>query len=213
MKLTLLLIALNVAVFFVTFPSINFYISNFGFSPINFLSGKYYTIITSMFLHANLMHLAGNMVSLLLLGWAVEKKTRPWQYLLVYFVAGIAGCLSLFVPIFGYSPETLAVGASAAISGLVGLGILISPGKLVMFPAVLPLPFAIAGAIYLVATISGIFAPGVVAYSAHLFGFLAGAAFGFVWSEERVKNLLIFVAMLILIVLLPTILGFLSTLL
>jgi membrane associated rhomboid family serine protease len=132
--------------------------------------------------------------------------------MLVYFVAGLAGNLSMFIPIFGYSLETIGVGASGAISGLVGLGILISPGKLVMFPAILPLPFAIAGAIYLIATVSGLFAPGLIAYSAHLFGFLSGAAFGFAWSENKVKNLIVFVLMLFLIVLLPYILEFVLTL-
>lgn len=216
MKLTLSLIVLNIAVFALSVlstQSFEYLLNNFGFSVNSFLSGNYYTIITSMFLHAGLLHLAGNMFALFVLGWAVEKKVKAWQYLLVYFFSGIIGSLSLFIPIFGYSSDTIAVGASAAISGLVGLGIFICPGKLVMFPAILPLPFSLAGAIYLLATLSGLLSPGYVAYSAHLFGFLAGVLFGLMWGEKRIARLVIFVALLLLIVALPTILHILLNIL
>ena len=177
MKLTLLLIILNVAIFLLSLTNLDYFLVNFGFSVNGFLAGKYYTIITNMFLHAGVVHIAGNMIA-------------------------------LFVPIFGYSPDTIAIGASAAISGLVGLGIFVCPGKLVFFPAFIPLPFALAGAIYFLANFSNLFAPGYVAYSAHIFGFLAGSLFGFAWGENRVKRLIIFIALLALIVALPTILDF-----
>lgn len=206
MKITLILVALNVLIFLSSLTNLDYYISTYGFSPAGFLAGDYKTVITSMFIHANLLHIAGNMFALLVLGLAVEKKVKPEQYILAYFLSGFAGILSLFVPMFGYSPDAIAVGASAAISGLVGLGIFVCPGKLVAFPAILPLPFSLAGAIYLLATLSGLLAPGYVAYSAHLFGFLAGVLFGLMWGEKRIARLVIFVALLLLIVALPTIL-------
>lgn len=199
MKLTLLLIILNVLIFAASLPNLDYYLTSYGFSQHNFLSGGYYTIITAMFLHANLAHLGGNMITLLFLGTALEKKVKAEQYLLAYFAGGIIGNLSLFVPIFSYSHFIVAVGASAAISGLVGLGIFMCPGKSVMFPILVPLPFAIGGAIYFLLTMLDLFAPGYVAYSAHLFGFLAGSGLGFVWSEKRFTRLVIFVVVLILI--------------
>lgn len=205
MRLTLALIILNVLVFVLSLTNFDYFINNFSFNIDSFLSGNYHTVITTMFLHGDLWHLVGNMFALLVLGWTVEKKVEAWQYLLIYFVSGVVGSLSLFIPIFGYSSDTIAIGASGAISGLVGLGIFICPGSLVIFTTILPLPFAVAGAIYFLVTLSNLFAPGLVAYPAHLFGFLGGAVFGWNWSEDRVKRLIVFIALLLLIVFLPTI--------
>lgn len=207
------MIVLNVAVFIATLPNLDYFVANYGFSVDNFLAGKYYVVLTSMFLHAGLSHLIWNMFALFVLGWVVEKRATKWQYLAAYFAAGLVGTLHMLVPFFGYSAGTAAVGASAAISGLVGLGIFMCPGKFVLFPTLLPIPFALAGAIYLLSTISNLFIPSYVAYSAHLVGFMAGSLLGFVWSKDRFKRLFVFVALLLLIVFLPTIIGLLGMLL
>jgi len=207
MKLTLLLIIINIAVFLFSVTDFDNFIETYGFSVDNFLSGRYETLVTAMFLHAGFIHLASNMIALLFLGAAVESKTKAWQYIIVYFLAGIAGSLSMFVPIFGYDTSTIAVGASAAISGLVGLGTFISPGKLTMFPIIIPIPFIVAGALYFLTTSTLLFATEEqIAYPAHLLGLFAGAAFGFVWSKERIKSLILFIFTVIFIVALPYIL-------
>jgi len=207
MKYTLLLILLNVVVFLSTLSNLDYFVNNYGFSIASFLAGRYYTVVTSMFLHADLLHIGGNMLALMALGAAVEKKVLPWQYFAAYFISGVVGCLSMFVPFFGYGPDAIALGASAAISGLVGLGIFVCPGKLVWFPEIIPLPFSLAAAIYLLANVSNLLAPGYVAYSAHVFGFLAGSAFGLAWGENRTRNLAIFIALLLLIIFLPDIID------
>jgi len=75
-----------------------------------------------MFLHSGFLHIANNMIALLFLGSAVEKKVKTWQYFLVYLASGIIASFSLFLGgLFGYSSDTLAVGASGAIAGLIGL--------------------------------------------------------------------------------------------
>jgi membrane associated rhomboid family serine protease len=207
MKWTLMIITLNVIIFILTLPNPNYYIGLYGFSAEGFLAGNYYTAISSMFMHAGILHLAGNMVALLALGGAVEKKVSGPQFFAAYFLAGFAGLLSPFIPIFGYPPDALFVGASAAISGLVGLGIFTSPGKFVWFPEIIPLPFAVAGALFLLTTISGVLTPSEIANSGHLLGFVAGSILGIAWTKERVKNLLIFVLVLALILLFPLILD------
>jgi rhomboid protease GluP len=207
MKLTLLLIIINILVFIYSITDFENFVSTYGFSIDNFMSGHYETIITAMFLHAGFLHLASNMIALLFLGSAVEAKAKSWQYILVYFLAGIAGNLSMFIPVFGYDMSTIAVGASAAISGLVGLGTFISPGKLTMFPIIIPIPFVIAGALYLLTTSTLLFATGEqIAYPAHLFGLFAGAIFGFAWSKQRIKSLILFILTVVFIVALPYIL-------
>ena len=210
MKYTLLLILLNVVAFLFTLSNLDYFIDNYGFSIASFLAGRYYVVVTSMFLHADLLHIGGNMFALLVLGSAVEGKTKAWQYFSAYILTGMFGCLSMFVPFFGYGPDTIALGASAAISGLVGLGIFVCPGKFVWFPEIIPLPFSLAAAIYFLANVSNLLAPGYIAYSAHVFGFLAGSALGLVWGENRMMNLAIFIALLLLIIFLPNIIDLMT---
>jgi len=214
MKLSLFLILLNLAVFFVSIQNLDYYISNYGFSVDNFLSGKYYVVFTAMFLHGGFLHLANNMIALLFLGSAVESKTKPWQYFLVYLLSGVIASFSLFFgSIFGYGSDTLAVGASGAIAGLVGLGTFLSPGKWTMFPFIIPVPFVIAGAIFFLSTSALLFAQGEVAYPAHLFGIFAGAAFGLLWGEKKLLHVAIFTSVVIFIILLPYIIPLLMGLL
>lgn len=207
MKLTLLLILINVLVFFYSLTNPDYFFTNYGFSVNNLLSGRYYTIITSMFLHAGLWHLAANMIALLLLGTAVESKIKSWPYLLVYFLGGIFGNLLMYpltlVPFFGYTVDTIAVGASAAISALIGLGTFVCPGKLTMFPIIIPIPFIVVGAIYFVSTLSNLLMPSEIAYPAHLAGLATGAVFGLIWGENRIKRMLLFIFIVLLIIALP----------
>lgn len=207
MKITALLIILNVLVFLYTLTDFNNLVTRYGFSIDGFLAGHYETLITAMFIHASFVHIASNMIALLFLGWSIESKVKAWQYILVYFLAGIAGSLSLFIPIFGFDASTIAVGASGAISGLIGLGIFMAPGKLTMYPIIIPIPFVIAGALFFLTTSALIFSTeGQIAYPAHLFGLFTGAIFGFAWSQHRIRSLIIFILMLGLIIALPYIL-------
>jgi len=214
MKLTLFLILLNLAVFFITVWNPDYYIQNYGFSVDNFLSGKYYVAITAMFIHDGFLHIANNMVALLFIGGAVEKKVKTWQYFTVYFAAGIIGSFSLFLGgFFGYGSDTLAVGASAAIAGLVGLGTFVSPGKWTMYPFIIPIPFVIAGALFFLTTSALLFSQGNVGYPAHLFGIFVGAAFGLIWGNKRLRNIAIFISVVAFIILLPYIIPILLGLL
>jgi membrane associated rhomboid family serine protease len=110
-------------------------------NPSYVLQGKYiWTFITSMFMHASFFHLLVNMFSLFFVGSLVEKIIGRRRYFWFYILSGIfAGLVySLFAyflggsvlgaRIFG-SPETLAVGASGAIFGLVGLLAVLIPRK------------------------------------------------------------------------------------
>jgi rhomboid protease GluP len=207
MKLTIALVAINVIVFFLSLTNLDYYITNYGFSIKGLLAGNAYVLITSMFLHAGLMHLASNMLFLFFLGVAVESKMKSWQYLVAYFGAGVVGNLIMFVPIFGYGPDMIAVGASAAISGLIGLGTFVCPGKFVFFGSIIPVPFVLAGAIYFISTVSLLFVESNIAYPGHFGGLAVGALFGLAWGEDRVKRLLIFIAVVAFILALPTIIG------
>ena len=209
MKLTIILILINVIIFFLTIIyGLNYSVNEFGFKPSSFLQGKVYTIVTSLFMHASIEHIFFNMVALFLLGTSLEKKVSKWKYLLVYFLGGIIGNIVMLIP-FLYSPDTIGVGASGAISALVGLGAFICPDKLVIFPSVIPLPFVVAGVLYFLITVSNILVPSdyQVGYPVHMIGIIVGSIFGLVWSENWKRSLLIFIVTLILILLLPYILD------
>lgn len=209
MKLTLFLILINVLVFIYSLTDFDYFISTYGFSTASFLAGEYHTIITSTLLHGDVFHLMNNMIALFFLGIAIEKNVKAWKYLLVYFFSGIFGNLSMFIPIFGFTPTTLAVGASASISGLVGLGTFVSPWAQVLFPAAFPLPFVVAGAFYFLSTLSNLFVQSYIAYPAHMFGILGGALFGLVWGKQRLRRLIIFIFFMFLILCLPLVISYL----
>ena len=195
MKLTILLIILNVFAFLYTLVDLDYYIDNYGFSTERFLAGHYEVLLTSMFLHSSLIHLGGNMLFLFFLGWTIEKNSKLWQYILAYFLSGIAGAFSMFL----LPPDAIAVGASAAISGLVGLGVFLCPTKFVIFE-VIPMPFVLAGALYLIANVTGLLAPSNIGYHAHLAGFATGAVMGLKWGGHGMRRFLLFIGVLTAVV-------------
>ena len=207
MKLTLILIFLNLAIFFFSLTNFEYFIKNYGFNPERFLEGEYYIILTSLFLHGSLDHLVGNMVALFFLGSSLEKKVGKLKYTLAYFFSGIVGNLSFFIPFFPYPPHAIGIGASGAISGLIGLGTLACPGRLVILPPLIPLPFVVVGALYFLSTYSLLFKMSKIAYPAHLCGLFAGFLLGLIWGEKRKKRILLFLVVCLLIIFLPSILS------
>ena len=207
MKLTIYLVLLNVVIFFLTVVvGMDYCVNEFGFRPSSFLAGRVYTIITSMFLHADVFHLGFNMIALFLLGTSLEKKIDKKRYLVVYFLGGIVGSLVMLIP-FLYAPNTIGIGASGAISALVGLGTFFCLGKLVIFPSVLPLAFVGAGALYFLSTAMNLFVPSSIGYPVHMVGLIVGSIFGLIWSHNWLRGILIFIIILILIISLPYILA------
>jgi rhomboid protease GluP len=82
------------------------------------MHGWYWQLITAMFVHVNVVHIAGNMLFLFIFGLRAEELFRTGEVYLIYFVSGLAGnLLTLFA-----EPNALVVsaGASGAIFGLFG---------------------------------------------------------------------------------------------
>lgn len=120
------LIILNVIVFLYTdlFGSIenSYFLLNHGalYWPAVIDKSEYYRLITYMFLHGGIEHLANNMIVLLFLGDNLERAAGKWRFLAMYFGSGIlAGIASM-----GYNmlnnKHAISVGASGAIFGVVG---------------------------------------------------------------------------------------------
>jgi membrane associated rhomboid family serine protease len=81
------------------------------------VDGDWYRLVTAMFLHASLLHLAFNMLALYWLGTIVEQALGTWRFLLLYFVSGIAGSAGALAL---SNPFAVTVGASGAIYGIMG---------------------------------------------------------------------------------------------
>ena len=75
-------------------------------------------MVTSMFLHGGWMHLLGNMLFLWVFGGSVEDVLGHFQYLTFYFICGIGSALAHIV--FNWGSKVPTVGASGAISGVMG---------------------------------------------------------------------------------------------
>ena len=82
-----------------------------------YTDGEWYRMVTAMFLHASLLHLAFNMLALFWLGTVVEQALGTWRFLLIYFVSGLAGSAGALVL---SDPSAVTVGASGAIYGIMG---------------------------------------------------------------------------------------------
>jgi membrane associated rhomboid family serine protease len=138
-------------------------------------------LLTSMFLHSGIAHIAGNMLFLWIFGDNVEDFFGHVQYLFFYLVCGVgAGLLHVF---FNLSSPLPALGASGAISGVMGAYIVLFPRSRILtlvFIFLVPIPaFIILGYWFVLQFLGGITtlgarATGGVAWWAHVGGFLAG---------------------------------------
>jgi len=80
------------------------------------LGGQYWRLLTCVFLHGNLLHIAFNMWCLWDLGALAESLYGHWTFAVVYLLAGVGGSLGSIV----WNPNVLSVGASGAIFGIAG---------------------------------------------------------------------------------------------
>ncbi|MEM1024509.1 MAG: rhomboid family intramembrane serine protease [Myxococcota bacterium] len=174
------------------------FIFNNGFKPAAPSLGD---LFSSMFLHGGFGHLAGNMLFLWIYGDNVEHYLGRLRYLLSYIATGVAATLTF--ALFAGNSMVPMVGASGAISGVLGFYFLLFPRNRVkvfvlLFPFffdVLLIPARVVLGIYLVLDnfIPVLFgAQTGVAYGAHIGGFFGGLAIAFAaermgWGGRRRK--------------------------
>jgi membrane associated rhomboid family serine protease len=161
-----------------------------GVTPIS----VYLTLIVSMFMHGSFAHIAGNMLYLLIFGDNVEDRIGRVRFLLFYLFCGVVASLAqIFVS--KWTGQDLAVpslGASGAISGVLGAYLLLFPRRRVRVIAIwflVAVPAWVAvGMWFLFQLINGLGwlgggSGGGVAYAAHVGGFLAGIATIKLWDQ------------------------------
>ena len=145
------------------------------------------TLLTSMFMHGGIAHILGNMLFLFIFGDNIENRLGHSRYLIFYLLTGILASLSHVFATYaiGQNPLVPSLGASGAISGVLGGYILLFPRnrvRVLLFRFITVVPaFVALGFWILFQIISGLGMLGGeetgVAYAAHIGGFLAGLLF------------------------------------
>jgi membrane associated rhomboid family serine protease len=147
----------------------------------------YLTLITSMFMHGSIGHLLGNMLFLWIFGDNVEDDLGPGRYLLFYLVCGVLASLAHVVSTFVFdgNPYIPSLGASGAISGVLGGYVLFHPRRrvrVILGRMLTEVPAFVAIGMWFVFQLIASFGMlggmqgGGVAYGAHIGGFVAGLA-------------------------------------
>ena len=137
-----------------------------------------------MFIHANIAHLAFNILALAYLGGYAERSVGTLRYIFIYLVAGIAGALfygAISTFILG-NTHTVLIGASGAISGILGIAAAAGNTK-AYYWLLLQIVFAIIGS----------FTAVQIAFTAHIGGFITGVlltkVLTIVEQKSRIKYL------------------------
>src|SRR5688572_10361057 len=153
--------------------------------PAALQDGRALRLVTALFLHADWAHLLGNLVFLLIFGLPAERVMGPWRFLLLFL---LGGCFANFVAVLAIgSPDRLIIGASGAVSAVIGAYLALFPNARlgVVLPLGLFLEFVRAPASLLIgiwALLQVVFAYigpafGAVAWAAHISGFVFGIVF------------------------------------
>jgi rhomboid protease GluP len=180
-KPTYILIALNIAVYaYTSYVGGNFLSTDYSvllqYGQVNDLVinfGYYYQLLTSMFIHADLAHIVGNMLFLFIFGLRGEEMFSLPEYLSIYFLGGLTGnLLSLLL----LPSTTISVGASGAIFAMFGAAIIYARRS--FRQSVIG---ALIYAFFLLFLSSGI---GVNNF-AHLGGLATGLVIGYVLATRR----------------------------
>ena len=183
-----------------------------GVKPYQIAQGKeLWTIFTSMFMHAGIIHLLGNMWFLAIFGDNIEAIMGHLRYLVFYILSGIGATIFHLMSVALMPPSALlnqayaslnpwtvpAVGASGAISGVLGAYILTYPNSRVRvfaFWFFLPVTMVIPASLYIgfwflfqlfmgFWTLTGI--PTGVAYWAHVGGFITGMGLVYFFADKK----------------------------
>lgn len=192
-----LIIVGNVAAFFFMKSLPPWYEPGYGLVPTRIAAdpgGEAMTVFTSMFMHANLVHLGGNMWFLWIFGDNVEDALGHTRYLLFYAIGGLAAAATQVLTNVA-SPVPM-IGASGAIAAVTGAYMVLYPRAPILIVNPVPLLWFVMGFTFLVPAwlVAGEFffmnlftgiqslhmqamngeAVGGVAFFAHLGGFVAG---------------------------------------
>jgi len=191
-----LIIAVNILVFLRSITSPESYsrlIETYGLVPAEVMRGEnLLSLITSMFLHADIIHVALNMFFLLVSGDSVERELGNFRFLGLYLACGIIA--GLFHSYLNSASTIPTIGASGAIFGVLAAFAILFPFRwLLKLFGFIPLPMpAILFVFITILTETAYVSSGIVenvAHTAHVGGFLAGVFLTLLFiPKKRAEN-------------------------
>jgi membrane associated rhomboid family serine protease len=194
---SLLIIACLVASFWAWQQDPKFVEQNFVFSVNNLMQGRYWILLTALFVHGSILHLFGNTLFLFVFGGTLESNVGSGRHLMVFLAGGLTGFL-LSVPFV--APDAGMVGASAAIFAVAACVMLVRPLK---FSWLFLAPQGLVAILYFLYNVVVVYdsrlIPGYdpqVGYIAHVIGFVTGIPFGIAWSNSWKRNFIITLVLL-----------------
>jgi hypothetical protein len=139
---------------------------------------QYWRYLTAIFLHGGLAHLVFNLFALALFGSILEKLIRGRKFLFIFFLSGI------LVNIVSINFYESSLGASGAIYGILGVLMIIAP-LMFVWAFGLPMPMFIAGILWIIGEILGLFIPSNIGHIAHLSGLAIGILIGVILRVKK----------------------------
>lgn len=168
--ITILLVSVNILLFFLFKENLGNIILSYGFIPGEF---NFIHILTAMFLHVNFWHLIVNMWFLWVFGDNVEAKIGHVKFLFFYISCGICSTLIYFLA--GQNLNIPLVGASGAISGILGSYVILFPkNKLKVFPNIVFSSLLYILLWFCIQLFFMYLGGGNIAYLGHIGGFISG---------------------------------------
>ena len=170
---------------------------NLLFSFNNLMQGRYWTLLTALFVHGSLFHLFGNMIFLFVFGGTLENNNGSARHLAVFLAGGVTGFV-FSLPFV--APDAGMLGASAAIFAVAACVMLVRPLK---FSWLFLAPQGLVAILYFLYNVVVVYDPRLipgydpqVGYIPHIIGFVTGIPFGIAWSKNWTKNLFITLVLL-----------------
>lgn len=197
------IIVVNVLISYKGFNDLSFF-RKYEFHVGSIRSGEQIRMLSSGFLHADMMHLIFNMLTLWFFAPVVINHLGSFSFILVYFGSLIFGSLLTMVfhkNDYGYR----AVGASGAVTGVLYSAILLQPDMMLGIFFIIPMPAYLFGILYLLYSIYGIKAKNDnIGHTAH-FG---GAVGGYLITLVKEPTLLIEHTLMVILLVIPIIVLF-----
>ncbi|MHA2280409.1 MAG: rhomboid family intramembrane serine protease [Promethearchaeota archaeon] len=191
---SVIILAANVIVFIwqLLDPTGRMYVDAAAFVPADFFAGQnWWTLITSMFMHGDYVHIIMNMWFFIIITDNCEHAMGHVLYLVTYFLSGFFGSIlhalsTLIIPIPGFD-NIPSLGASGAIFGLMGVYLVLYAKNKFYLPSAAGtsmrkvsagyfiITYFIAELTYAIVSLVDPFSIGQTAHFAHIGGFIAGA--------------------------------------
>lgn len=168
-----MILAICVLLFFVRFVAPVFTFNYLALNPA-LVAARPWTLITHMFVHADIPHLLVNMIVLFFFGTELERRVGESKFLQIFIISGLVAAVGQMAVV----PTGYMMGASGALFGVMGCLAVIAPEIKVMIYFVIPLSIRAAVVLFAVLDFTMMGSADSIAHMAHITGLLVGLAYG-----------------------------------